>query len=275
MLLTLGFSPCPNDTFIFDAMVHGKIDTEGLEFSYVLADVEELNKRAFNSELDVTKVSFNAFLSLTDKYLLLDSGSALGFGVGPLVVSRKQLKPDDLKHSSIAIPGINTTANLLLTLAVPEAHDKKEVLFSSIEQAVLDGDFDAGLIIHESRFTYAAKGLKKVADLGEYWEELTGSPIPLGGITARRGLTAEVCSKLDRVIRRSVEYSFAHLPSLSEFVSCNAQEMSTEVMRQHIDLYVNRFTLSLGEDGRKAVKVLFDQALQAGVINNMPETIFA
>lgn len=275
MLLTLGFSPCPNDTFIFDAMVHGEINTEGLEFRYVLADVEELNKRAFAGELDVTKVSFNAFLSLTDNYLLLDSGSALGFGVGPLVVSRKQMIPDDLKHSSIAIPGINTTANLLLTLAVPEALDKKEVLFSSIEQAVLDGDFDAGLIIHESRFTYAAKGLQKVADLGAFWEKLTGGPIPLGGITARRGLPAEVCSKLNRIIRRSVEYSFAHLPSLSEFVRYNAQEMSMEVMRQHIDLYVNRFTLSLGEDGRKAVKILFDQAMQAGLIDSIPKTIFA
>jgi len=275
MLLTLGFSPCPNDTFIFDAMVHGKIDTEGLEFRYVLADVEELNKRAFAGELDVTKVSFNAFLSLTGKYLLLDSGSALGFGVGPLVISMKEMQLSELKNCSIAIPGFNTTANLLLTLAVPEARNKKEVLFSSIEQGVLDGGFDAGLIIHESRFTYEAKGLKKVADLGEYWEELTGSPIPLGGITARRGLPADVYSKLNRVIRRSVEYSFAQLPALSEFIHCNAQEMSMEVMRQHIDLYVNRYTLSLGEEGRKAVNVLFDKALNTGIIDAMPETIFA
>lgn len=275
MLLTLGFSPCPNDTFIFDAMVHSKIDTEGLEFRYVLADVEELNKRAFAGELDVTKVSFNAFLSLTGKYLLLDSGSALGFGVGPLVISMKQMQLSELKNCSIAIPGFNTTANLLLTLAVPEARNKKEVLFSSIEQGVVDGGYDAGLIIHESRFTYEAKGLKKVADLGEYWEELTGSPIPLGGITARRGLPADVYSKLNRVIRRSVEYSFAQLPALSEFIHCNAQEMSMEVMRQHIDLYVNRYTLSLGEEGRKAVNVLFDKALNTGIIDAMPETIFA
>ncbi len=275
MLLTLGFSPCPNDTFILDAMVHGKIDTEGLEFRYVLADVEELNKRAFAGELDVTKVSFNAFLSLTGKYLLLDSGSALGFGVGPLVISMKEMQLSELKNCSIAIPGFNTTANLLLTLAVPEARNKKEVLFSSIEQGVVDGGYDAGLIIHESRFTYEAKGLKKVADLGEYWEELTGSPIPLGGITARRGLPADVYSKLNRVIRRSVEYSFAQLPALSEFIHCNAQEMSMEVMRQHIDLYVNRYTLSLGEEGRKAVNVLFDKALNTGIIDAMPETIFA
>jgi 1,4-dihydroxy-6-naphthoate synthase len=275
MSLTLGFSPCPNDTFIFDALVHGNIDTEGLEFDYILADVEELNQRAFRDELDVTKVSFNAFLSLTDKYLLLNSGSALGFGVGPLIISKKDIEIKDIPGCRIAVPGFNTTANLLLSLAVPEAGNKTEMLFSSIEQAVLDGEFDAGLIIHESRFTYEEKGLKKVADLGEFWEKLTGGPIPLGGIIARRNLPAEVHKKLNRTIRRSLEFAYANCSSLSGFVRCHAQEMSEEVMRKHIDLYVNRFTLSLGDEGRRAVNVLFEMALKNGAINSIPETIFA
>jgi 1,4-dihydroxy-6-naphthoate synthase len=275
MHLTLGFSPCPNDTFIFEALVNQKVDTEGLSFDYVMADVEELNQRAFRSELDVTKVSFNAFLSLTSKYLLLDSGAALGFGAGPLVISKKEMGLSDLNAASIVIPGKYTTANLLLSLAVPGAVNKTEMLFSSIEQAVLDGSFDAGLIIHESRFTYEQKGLWKVADLGSYWESLTGSPIPLGGIVARREYPHEVHAKLNRSIRRSVEYAFADKSVLSAFVSCNAQEMSQEVMRKHIDLYVNEFSVTLGADGRKAVIRLFEMALKAGMIKSIPELIFA
>lgn len=274
MLLTLGFSPCPNDTFIFDALVHGKVDTEGLAFSFELADVEELNRRAFRGDLDVTKVSFNAFLTLTDRYLLLDSGSALGSGVGPLIISCKELSLGDLKNCSIAIPGFNTTANLLLTLAVPEATNKTVILFSEIEQAVLDRKFDAGLIIHESRFTYAEKGLKKITDLGDYWEKLTGGPIPLGGIVARRGLPEEIHAKLNRSIRRSIEYAYKNT-SLSEFVKCNAQEMHEDVMRKHIELYVNPFTLSLGETGRSAVRSLFSKALESGLLKTYPEMIFA
>lgn len=275
MILSLGFSPCPNDTFIFDALVHHKIDTEGLEFDYIMADVEELNRKALMGELDVTKVSFNAFLKLTGNYLLLDSGSALGFGVGPLVVSKREINTEALATCRIAVPGLHTTANMLLSLAVPEARNKTEMLFSSVEQAVMDDEFDAGLIIHESRFTYEAKGLRKVTDLGEYWEKLTGSPVPLGGIIARRGLPAKYLPRLNRSIRRSVEFAFANSSFLSDFVKCNAQEMSETVMRKHIELYVNKFTVSLGEEGRNAVTTFFNLALKEGIIRTLPEAIFA
>ena len=189
-LLTLGFSPCPNDTFIFDAMVHGKVDTEGLEFRYLLADVEELNQKAFLEELDVTKLSFNAFLRLAGKYVLLQSGAALGSNAGPLLVSRIPLTFADLMGKRIGIPGRNTTADLLLSIAAHQLNNKIEMIFSVIENAVLDGTIDAGLIIHEGRFTYQQKGLFKVADLGEFWETRTQSPIPLGGIVARRSYPA-------------------------------------------------------------------------------------
>ncbi len=275
MQLTLGFSPCPNDTFIFDALVHQKVDAEGLTFNYLLADVEELNQKAFNSELDVTKVSFNAFLSLTNRYQLLDAGSALGYGAGPLVISKHELKLSDLPECSIAIPGFNTTANLLLSIAIPEAKNRTAILFSSIEQAVADGKFDAGLIIHESRFTYEQKGLRKIADLGEFWESITGSPIPLGGIVARREFHPDIHAKLNRAIRRSIEYAFAHHDEPSDFVRCNAREMNDEVMKKHISLYVNDFSLSLGTRGRKAVDTLFEMAIKCGVISSIPDSIYA
>ena len=182
MKLRIGFSPCPNDTFIFDAMVHGKIDTEGLEFDIILADVEELNKMAFDAALDVTKVSSHAYTYIADNYLILDSGSALGFGNGPLLIAQRNFSPDEVDDLCIAIPGRFTTANLLLSIAWPRALNRKEYLFSEIENAILKGDVDAGLIIHETRFTYQKRGLVKIADLGEYWTNLTGLPLPLGNI---------------------------------------------------------------------------------------------
>lgn len=265
-LLTLGFSPCPNDTFIFDAMVHGKIDTEGLEFKYVLADVEELNQKAFRGELDITKLSFHAFLHLADKYVLLQSGAALGSNAGPLLVSKIPLTLAELSGKRIGIPGKYTTADLLLSLAAPQLTDKVEMLFSDIEKAVSAGDIDAGLIIHESRFTYQQKGLFKVADLGEFWESKTQSPIPLGGIVARRNFSAETIDKIDRVLKRSVEFAFANPDSSRQFVKANAQEMDENVMRKHIELYVNDFSIQLGTVGRKAVLLLFSEAIKAGLI---------
>ncbi len=264
--ISLGFSPCPNDTFIFDAMVHGKIDTEGLEFNYVLADVEELNQKAFRGELDVTKLSFYAFLQLADQYVLLQSGAALGSNAGPLLVSKTPLTLAALSGKRIGIPGKNTTANLLLTLAAPQLSDKTEMLFSDIEKAVCDGEIDAGLIIHESRFTYQQKGLFKVADLGEYWEDKTQSPIPLGGIVARRNLSVETILKIDRVLKRSVEFAFASPESSMPFVRANAREMEDAVMKQHIALYVNEYSVQLGPSGRKAVLLLFREAISAGLI---------
>jgi 1,4-dihydroxy-6-naphthoate synthase len=275
MKLTLGFSPCPNDTYIFDAMVHQKVDTEGLEFEYFMADVEQLNTAAFNEKPDITKLSFHAFLHLAGKYLLLDSGAALGFGAGPLVISRHLKDFNELSGKTIAIPGVYTTANLLFSLAMKDSVHKKEMLFSDIENAVLSGEVDAGLIIHESRFTYQSKGLNKLIDLGEFWEQLTGSPVPLGGIAAHSRLGDEIIGKVNRSIRRSVDFANIHKGEPNEFISCHAQEMDPAVMQQHIDLYVNQFSVSLGVQGKQAINQMFQYAVSAGIIAEMPERIFA
>lgn len=266
MKLMLGFSPCPNDTFIFDAMVNGKIDTKGLEFDYVMEDVETLNRWATEEKLDITKLSYNTFLHTVDKYALLHSGSALGKGVGPLLIAKEPLDLANISNYKIAIPGIQTTANLLLTLAFPHAKNKQEVLFSEIEQAVLDGSFDAGLIIHESRFTYAQKGLAKLIDLGDWWETTMRAAIPLGGIVVKRGLDKELSATIDGVIKSSLAYSWKHYPELSDFVKDNAQEMDEMVMRKHIELYVNNYTNDLGEEGRNAIGKLFEQARKADLL---------
>ena len=255
MKLTLGFSPCPNDTFMFDAMVHHKVDTEGLTFEVLMQDVEALNKDAFVSKLDVTKLSFNAFTRLTDSYRLLKSGSALGRNCGPLLICKKGSAIDST--SKIAIPGEYTTANLLLSIAFPEMTNKEEVLFSDIESLVLDGTFDAGLIIHENRFTYHERGLQKIKDLGEFWEEEKQLPIPLGGIVVKNTLPLEVQLKIQRVLKKSIQFAFDNPESSSDFVSKYAQEMSPDVMKQHIDLYVNSFSLDLGKEGEMAVETLF------------------
>ncbi|GAA4462142.1 1,4-dihydroxy-6-naphthoate synthase [Nemorincola caseinilytica] len=266
MKLTLGFSPCPNDTFIFDAMVNGGVDTHGITFEYVMEDVETLNQWAMDGRLHITKLSYSTFLHTVHRYALLHSGSALGQGVGPLLVARHPLDMARLHEHSIAIPGIKTTANLLLSLAYPQAKNKTELLFSDIEAAVLDGRYDAGLIIHESRFTYAQKGLIKLADLGDWWEQATGAAIPLGGIVMRRDLGAELCATVDGIIRKSLELSWQRYPQLSQFVKENAQEMEEEVMRKHIDLYVNSYTTDLGDTGRNAIATLFSKAKEAGLI---------
>lgn len=274
--LTLGFSPCPNDTFMFDALVHGKIDTEGLSFEVVMEDVETLNQRAMNGELDATKISFAAFTKATDKYVLLDSGCALGLGVGPLVISKSDIPEFKVQSSNlkIAIPGENTTANFLFSFFFPVANNKTKMIFSEIEDAVLSGKVDAGVIIHENRFTYEMKGLKKIADLGELWEQETGQPVPLGGIAVKRNLHGEVQQKLNRVMRRSVEYAMANPESGFEFVKQNAQEMDEQVRRKHIALYVNEYSVNLGEKGRNAIKVFFQKAFEVGVINFIPQSIF-
>jgi 1,4-dihydroxy-6-naphthoate synthase len=256
-ILTLGFSPCPNDCFIFDAMLHGKIDTEGLKFTPMIQDVEALNKKAFKAKLDISKLSFFTYAQLQTKYTLLDSGSALGFGVGPLVISKDSKLNTNDSRLKIAIPGKNTTANLLFSLAYPHLKNKKEVLFSKIEDEVLKGKFDAGVIIHESRFTYQQKGLKKIIDLGNWWEKKTKSPIPLGGIAVKKDLTSlSLEKKINRIIRRSVEFAFANPNSSKAFVKKHAQEMDGKVIKQHIDLYVNKYSISLGVKGIKAVALL-------------------
>ena len=260
MKVSLGFSPCPNDTFIFDALVNRKIDTEGLEFETVLEDVETLNQWALQGKLDITKLSFPAFFQSLDKYVLLNAGSALGKGVGPLLISNNEqgTPNDEINNLSIAIPGINTTANLLLSFAFPHAKNKIPMIFSAIEDAVLAGKADAGVIIHENRFTYRQKGLHKIMDLGEYWEEKMKLPVPLGGIAAKRRLPEYLIKKADRLIRKSIEYAFANYPLITDYVKLHSQSMSKDVMRQHIELYVNSFSLDLSEEGKKAVEKLYE-----------------
>ena len=258
MKLTLGFSPCPNDTFIFDALVHHKIDTEGLEFDVVFADVQQLNKWAFEGKLDITKLSYNAFTYCVSDYVLLDSGSALGRNCGPLLIKKPEATLT--RKSKIAIPGKYTTANMLLNIAYPHYKNKVETLFSDIEDDVINGNVDAGLIIHENRFTYKEKGLEKVKDLGEFWEEETGLPIPLGGMVIKRSLPFEGQEKTERVLRKSVEYAFANPNSSVDYVKCHAQEMEKEVIDAHINLYVNDFSISLGIEGREAVQLLFEKS---------------
>jgi len=274
MKLTLGFSPCPNDTFIFEAMVHGRIDTEGLEFDWFLADVEELNRRAIEGSVDITKMSFHAYARAAARYLILDAGSALGRGNGPLVISSRPLRPDALDDALIAIPGRYTTANLLFSIFWPSASRKREYLFSDIPGAVLSGEVDAGLIIHETRFTYQAMGLKKVADTGERWEELTGLPIPLGGIVVNRAVDEATAAKVNRAVRRSLEYARASPGESADFIRKNARETDAAVTREHIELFVNSFTLSLGQEGKTAIERLFSVALEKGVIEPLPERIF-
>ncbi|MCS6928384.1 MAG: 1,4-dihydroxy-6-naphthoate synthase [Saprospiraceae bacterium] len=272
--ITLGYSPCPNDTFIFYALVHGKIDTEGLHFEPILEDVEALNRRAFAGELQVTKLSFHAFAHLTHQYCLLDAGSALGFGCGPLLVAKKPLSEADLNIGPVAIPGRFTTANFLFTLAYPRAQAKVEMRFSDIEEAVLRGEVVAGLIIHENRFTYAQKGLTCLVDLGAWWEQQTHLPIPLGGIVVRRDLPADVQQRLNQALRRSVEYAFEHPDEPMPYVRRYAQSLNDSVMRAHIDLYVNEFSRDLGNIGRQAVLHMFRLAHQSGYLSQYREDIF-
>lgn len=281
MKLTLGFSPCPNDTFIFDALIHHKIDTEGLDFEVFFDDVETLNQKAMRGELDITKLSFHAFAYVVEKYALLNAGSALGFGVGPLLICKKenfdkissqlQAETSNLK---IGIPGKYTTANFLLGVAYPQLRDKKELVFSEIEDALLNDEIDLGLIIHENRFTYQEKGLHKVMDLGSYWEDLTNCAIPLGGIVVNRTLPLEIQQKVNRLVRKSVAYAFQNPKSAIEFIRQHAQAMDEAVMYKHIELYVNNYSVDLGVEGKKAIDTLFTIATKNQIIPNFEQDLY-
>jgi 1,4-dihydroxy-6-naphthoate synthase len=257
MNLTLGFSPCPNDTFIFDALVNNKIDAGDFSFDVVLEDVQTLNKWAIEGRLDTSKISYGVLPLVLDDYLILNAGGALGKGVGPLLITKQaNITPGLITGKTIAIPGENTTAHLLFSLAYPQAKNKQFMVFSDIEEAVIEGRVDLGVIIHENRFTYMQKGLKKVTDLGEYWEKQTHGPIPLGGIVMKRGFDKALQKKLDALISKSVEYAFSNYPLLADYVKQHSQEMEEKVMRQHIDLYVNNFSIQLGNEGKQAVRKL-------------------
>lgn len=274
MKLTLGFSPCPNDTFIFDALVNGKINTGDLELEVHLEDVQTLNQWALDGKLDLSKISYGVLPLITGNYAVLQSGGALGMGVGPLLISRRPIEnlKDAISDLKVVIPGENTTAHMLFSLAYPGAKRKQFVLFSEIEQMVFSGEADLGVIIHENRFTYQQKGLVKLTDLGNFWEETTGNPIPLGGIVARRSLGPDLVSRVDALIRESVNYSFRQYPALSAYIRDHAQEMEESVMRQHIGLYVNDYSKALGRKGEEAVETLLKvfSALHPGTTLNRP-----
>jgi 1,4-dihydroxy-6-naphthoate synthase len=258
MVLTIGFSPCPNDTFIFDALVNGGIDTGDITFEPVLEDVETLNRWALEGKLDITKLSFPAYFKTADTYRLLNAGSALGKGVGPLLIAHADHKfsNDDVNKASIVLPGVNTTANLLFSFAFPDAVNKAFRVFHEIEDAVVNKEADLGVIIHENRFTYQQKGLHKVLDLGQHWEEKMGVPIPLGGIVIKKSLGNDIYERVNQLINQSLQQSFNTYPKVSNYVKEHAQAMSEDVMRQHIELYVNNYSLNLGVDGKKAIDVL-------------------
>ena len=261
---------------MFDAIANHRIDLEGLEFSIQLEDVEALNRAAFVGSVDVTKLSYYAYSFCITDYVMLRAGSALGKACGPLLISKREISPEEIAAGklNIVVPGRYTTANFLLSLAFPEAQHKTEVLFSEIESAVLSGLYDAGLIIHENRFTYEKKRLKKIIDLGEFWEQATGLPLPLGGIAIKRSLPDDIKLRVNRVLRRSVQCALGNRAASRDFVRANAQEMSEEVVSRHIDLYVNRYSVDLGEEGRRAVEVLFARGNAAGIVAATTENLF-
>lgn len=274
MEITLGFSSCPNDTYMFDALVHKKIDTEGFDFNYVISDVQELNRRAFVGDLQMTKLSYFAYSHVYQNYQILDSGSALGFANGPLFICKKGDGKKINASSRILIPGKETTANLLFSIAYPEFTNKTECLFSEIEPKIKSGEYDAGVIIHEDRFTYAERGFSLLCDLGTYWESQTKSPIPLGAIVVRRDVPDDVKKILSRLLKKSIEYANAHPMDSYAFIHEHAQAIEDDVLRKHIALFVNDFSLSLGEQGRKAVETLYRRAYEVGILSSEPSQIF-
>jgi 1,4-dihydroxy-6-naphthoate synthase len=266
MRLSLGISSCPNDTFIFDALIHGKVDNEGLTFDVCMTDVEDLNRKAAERSIQITKLSFHAFSYVSENYTLLNSGSALGRKNGPLLISKNVRNTEDINALRIAIPGKYTTANLLFSIFFPEALHKQEFIFSDIEGALLNNEADAGVIIHENRFTFEKRGLVKLADLGDLWESKTGFPIPLGGIAVDNSLPLSIQQKVDRVLKRSVRYAIEFPDSSADFVKKNARELEMDIIRKHIELYVNNFTEDLGETGKEAIRVLYQIAGEKRVI---------
>ncbi len=264
--LTLGYSPCPNDTFIFYGLIHGKTPCAGINFRERLEDVETLNQLALQNCLDLTKISYHAFGHLRENYALLRSGGALGRGCGPMVVALRKTTMAQLRGCKIAIPGKLTTANLLLQLYGEGYEDVLILPFDKIMTAVTNGDVDAGVIIHESRFTYQQHGLHQIIDLGQWWEEDSGCPIPLGGILAKRSLGSNLINKIDSTLRQSIEYAFAKPQEPQNYIKKHAQELQDEVVQSHINLYVNNFSLDLGDEGINAVNTLLNRAEKRGII---------
>jgi 1,4-dihydroxy-6-naphthoate synthase len=274
--IEIAYSPCPNDCFIFDALVHKRIETYGYNFVPVLADVETLNTAAFAEKYDVTKISYHAFAHCCEKYVMLHSGSALGYNCGPLLISKREISREELVNGNltVAIPGKYTTANFLFGLAFPNATKKLEMTFSMIEDAVLGGGVDAGVIIHENRFTYMQKGLKRIIDLGEWWEKRTASPIPLGGIAVKRSFSHIDQLTIDDLIRDSVRYAMKNPEKSMPYVREHAQEMDEAIMKKHIDLYVTESTINVGSSGTLAAEKMFEMGRQGNIIPACPHGIF-
>ncbi len=273
MDFTLGFSPCPNDTFIFDALVNKKIETGDFHFNVRLEDVETLNKLAKKEALDFTKISYGVLPLIIKNYRVMNSGSALGKGVGPLLISKKPVGFADVENYTIAVPGENTTAHLLFSLAFPNAKNKVFKRYDEIESSVLESDNVLGVIIHENRFTYMEKGLHKIVDLGNFWEEKTSLPIPLGGIVGRRNMDENILMKVDALIKESMEYAFENYPLITDYVKEHSQEMEPEVMKKHIDLYVNNYSINLGKEGRNAIQKFMD--IYRDTRETVTETVFS
>ncbi len=273
--LSLGYSPCPNDTFIFHAMTHGKVDCGAHMFEPVLKDVEALNQDAKNRKLDVTKLSFAALGHLQETYGLLKSGAALGRGCGPIIVTRPGFDLSQLAMSKVAVPGLWTTANLLLGLYLSGSSEVMPMTFDRIMPAVANGDLDFGVIIHEGRFTYHSYGLKAVLDLGQWWEGKTGLPIPLGGIAIRRSLEASVAAGVEKTIQDSIRYAFKHIGASRGYIKKHAQEVSDDVIAQHIELYVNDDSIEIGSEGVQAIETLFQWGRKAGLLPNSLRPLFA
>lgn len=272
--LQIHFTPCPNDTFMFFALVHGIVDTGSFNFVIHLADIEELNQLAFQGIPDVTKISIAAFPAISENYELLTAGAAIGYENGPLVVSRKKLYPDELHDAVIAIPGENTTANLLLTMLFPAARRKKVFLFSEIEEAVLDGEADAGLLIHETRFTYQEKGLRLVCNLGKEWVARKGVPVPLGGIAIRRSLDKNIRRKFNQLLEESIRIARKYPREPLDYMKKHAQELQEDVIYQHVHLYVNSFSVVLGEEGKRAIETLLEEGFKMGLLSGIKKPLF-
>lgn len=275
MKLSLGFSPCPNDTFIFDAIVNKRIDLKGYNLNVELADVEKLNKNAFEQNLDISKLSFHAYAYVSENYQILPSGAALGFANGPLLISKRKIYPDEVPYLKIAIPGKYTTANMLLNIFwQPEKNNLKEYLFSEIEDAVLSNEVDAGLVIHETRFTYNKRGLLKIADLGDMWEKENNLPLPLGVIAIKRVLPQQVKNDVANIIKSSINFANKFPEASKLYIKQNAQETSEDVTKQHINLYVNDYSVGLGEKGKLAINKFYELGTSKNVCPKVFEPIF-
>ncbi len=274
MKLTLGFSPCPNDTFIFDALVNQKITSANFELEVFMADVETLNQWALAGKLDITKLSYHAYAYCHQNYQILNAGSALGNNCGPLLITNGKLGTKDPKEWLVAIPGELTTAHFLFSLYYPQVKKKKFMVFSDIESAVLNHEVDAGVIIHENRFTYEDKGLLKIADLGYLWENETTNPIPLGGIMIKRSIPEDIALEINYLILKSIEFAFKHHSENSDYVRDHAQELSKEVILKHILTYVNKYSIDLGTQGQAGIELLYKKAAEVNIIKPLTYNIF-